>query len=503
MTLDRFWPGSNYETADMPQVDRVYTQEGKHAVEAFIAQLRSALGNPKDFDTKLDSFRNWYARSYRDQWLALGSSFDDGQSLLSSFSDWRAAASSMFTTNNPYSKFLDMMAAQLKAVPYDPKRDRWIVLTTDLDQVIKQARLQQEAQSQNKTESLASKGQQVVQSITRDIVAGNATADQSMKEKVKAFNDYAQALNKLSDVTASEEVAYTMASQVFPFGLNPAKSKSPFHEANSALYILQSLLGSSGNGADMAWSLASGPLHFLLNYTAMEASCYLQTLWEQKVLSETRDVPLTKRNALLYNKDKGLVWSFLDTEAAPFVGSKNMVYYPRKVLGVSFPLERDFLAFLEQAGSVSRIIQSEYTVAVTTLPTNVNDGARLEPRYTTLTLQCGEKPQRLVNYNYPASQNFTWNPETCGEVTFEIDFRGLRLSRRYAGNQGFADFLQEFRDGAHRFTPKDFPGQEEDLTRLGVSEITARYKIDGARSVLSLLEKEPASVPATIAYCWK
>lgn len=503
VTLKRFWPGSRYDQDDLPKVERAYTQEGKHAVDAFIRQLRTALGNPQDFDQKIDSFRTWYARTYRDQWLAMATAFDDGQSLLASFSDWREAASAMFTTNNPYAQFIEVMGEQLKAVPHDPKRDRWVELTHDMDQVLKEARLQKQAKSQSKAESLASKGQQVVQSITRDIATGNATADQAMQEKVQAFDDYTDALGKLSDVTASDQVAYTLASQVFPFGLAPSESKSPFHKAHSALFILQSLVGRTGNGADMFWKLASGPLRFLLDYTAMEASCYLQSLWEQKVLSEVRDVPQSKRNALLYDKQKGLVWQFLKKEAAPFVGRKNMIFYPRKVLGVSFPLENDFLTFLEKATGVSRIIQDKYSVEVATLPTNVNDGALLEPRYTTLTLQCGEKPQRLVNYNYPARQTFTWDPETCGEVELEVDFKGVRLSKRYEGAQGFADFLMDFRDGAHRFTPKDFPEQKEDLARLGVSEINARYKIRGARAVLSLLEKEPANLPATIAQCWK
>ncbi|MFW5488953.1 MAG: type VI secretion protein IcmF/TssM N-terminal domain-containing protein [Desulfovibrio sp.] len=503
VTLERFWQGGNYQDDNLPQVDRVYTKEGKLAVDAFIQQLRDALGDPQDFNHKLEPFRSWYARNYRDQWLALASAFDQGQSLLSGFSDWRGEASAMFTTNNPYAQFIALAAEQITAVPYDPKHDRWIDLVEDMNDVLNTARLQKQQLSQNKAESLASKGQQVVQSITRDIASGNATATQALQEKVKAFDAYAEALNKLSDVTASDEVAYSLASQVFPFGLAPSNSKSPFHEAHSALFIMQSLMGRTGNGADVVWNIISGPLRYLLDYTSMEASCHLQALWEENVLAEIRDVPKTKRNSLLYDKQKGLVWTFLDKDAGPFVGSKNMVYYPRKVLGVSFPLESDFLAFLEQAGSVSRIVQDQYSVDVTTLPTNVNDGAKLEPRSTTLTLQCGEKPQRLVNYNYPASQTFTWTPATCGEVEFEIDFRGLKLTRRYPGNQGFADFLLDFRDGARRFTPKDFPGQEADLARLGVSEITARYKIRGARPVLSLLEKEPAKVPTSIAYCWK
>jgi type VI secretion system protein ImpL len=117
-------------------------------------------------------------------------------------------------------------------------------------------------------------------------------------------------------------------------------------------------------------------------------------------------------------------------------------------------------------------------------------------------LQCAGNNEKLDNFQFPIRKNFTWAPETCGDVLLEIDVSDLVLTKMYRGSQAFPAFLSDFRTGKKNFYPKDFPDQRTSLERLGIKYITVNYEFTGNQAVLQLLGATPAAVPARIVKCW-
>ncbi|MCI5133025.1 MAG: hypothetical protein D3904_16295 [Candidatus Electrothrix sp. EH2] len=79
-----------------------------------------------------------------------------------------------------------------------------------------------------------------------------------------------------------------------------------------------------------------------------------------------------------------------------------------------------------------------------------------------------------------------------------IEFPGVTLRKQYKGHMAFAHFLNNFVDGALRFTPEDFPDEVGHLKSVNIKNIVLTYSLTGQEKVLQLLELKPV-VPKIIA----
>ena len=150
----------------------------------------------------------------------------------------------------------------------------------------------------------------------------------------------------------------------------------------------------------------------------------------------------------------------------------------------------------------AQLVDGTQTVTLSTLPTNVNTGAKLVASNVMLTLQCADNVQELDNYNFKATQAFNWTVGGCGDTVLRIFVGPLVLTRVYAGTKGFPQFLADFKDGEHVFGPEDFPEDQEELVHDGVSAIRVRYSISGQKPVLLALKAVPLEAPQRVAECW-
>jgi type VI secretion system protein ImpL len=200
----------------------------------------------------------------------------------------------------------------------------------------------------------------------------------------------------------------------------------------------------------------------------------------------------------------GLVGKFLKGPAAPFVGRSVRGYYAKDVLGGTVPLVPAFFNYLTrgtQAATVAAAKQS-YAVTIRGLPTDANPEAQTRPQATRLDVQCQAGPQSLVNLNYPISKTFNWSSDTCGDVALQIEVGKLTLRKKYAGEQAFPEFLQDFRGGSRTFLPNEFPGESEALARLGIKFIRVNYQFSGDQPVVGQARALPGEAPRSIAVCW-
>jgi type VI secretion system protein ImpL len=193
---------------------------------------------------------------------------------------------------------------------------------------------------------------------------------------------------------------------------------------------------------------------------------------------------------------------FVAGPGAPFI-DQNLAqgYHAKRTQGVSLPFLSDFFTFMNRGSRVSKPLKDSYAVTMEGLPTSANPEARIQPSATRLELQCADKRQTLINRNYPVLQMFTWSPQTCGDVMFQIEVGNLLLTIKYGGSQGFARFLQEFHRGERTFAAEDFPAERAALQTLGIRFIQVKYLITGHEPVVQLLSATPTHVPTIIVQC--
>ena len=494
--------------------------KGRQKINEFIAQYEASLKDPDILKERKPEFNDWYWREYVRVWRKFGDSFDQGHIRLVSEYDRRELAHMMADLNNPYFALLDKMANEFKPLGEREGVPTWVRLVLSFQEVRSEAAIQSKTAKGGVLTKAAAEGKKVAEA-GKVIIRGRArspdaetlkTLDRIAKE-AKQFNAYEKALSDIIPVTISTAIAYKMASEFYsgdgqppstgqPGGGQTGGGQSPFQAAHMALTKIKSSMRQQTRHENLFWRLLSGPLYFLLAYTAQEASCELQAKWEGSVLAEIQDMPRSKLGEALFKHDQGLVWQYVKGPAAPFLGRGRMGYYSRTSLDQRFPFKKSFLIFLDRGATWTQKVLPEYKVGLKTLPTNVNKGAFLEPFSSVLTLNCDAGVQTLENFNYPASFEFKWKPEKCGQVSLQIMFDDFTLTKTYEGVNGFPEFLADFKGGVKTFTRKDFPDREIDLSSINVNRITVSYLIDGDAPVRKLLDTKPLRVPQYIATCW-
>jgi len=206
---------------------------------------------------------------------------------------------------------------------------------------------------------------------------------------------------------------------------------------------------------------------------------------------------------LLFGQD-GIAVKFASGPAAPFLsrsGSKG--YYAKEIMGNTLPFTASFLKFMTQGRVSQTTTRAKYDVTIEVMPTDANSGAQIHPHATHFIMQCADNTNRIDNFQFPVKKSFAWSPKTCGDVIFQIEVADLVLTHKYTGQFAFAKFLKDFRTGARTFRTEEFSKEAAALKRIGIKEITARYKFSGEyKDIIALLQSGPGTIPSTVATCW-
>jgi len=500
--LQDFWGEHRDGNGSTLFVDGAYTVAGHKRITEFVTYLEDALPADVDISDEKKKFNLWYKQEYCRAWKAFGQSFSDGRFNVNGVDEWREMGSKMMTPHNPYFSLVERMHKELKPVAIGGNIPGWIRQVMEARTIIDvAAKEERAARNQSLLAKAAHKGETLVQGVVKE---AQALTDMELEEKrsqaAEAFNNYMKDMEELLPVSTAQSQAYKAASEFYPYSLKPSDSKSPFFAAFGELQKLAGYLPKT-DGDSIAMQLLEGPVRFLLLFVSMETACSLQHDWEDIVLGEIQGVSSDKMPELLFG-DKGVVWKFVNGPASPFLGRNKYGYFAKKAQGARIPFKRDFFTFITRGGEVSTSIQPEYKVQIKALPIDVNDDARKEPYEVSLDLGCASGKMRLENYNHPAQGIFTYVPVDCGDVTLQIYFEGLVLSKVYPGHGGFPQFLADFKNGSRRFTPDDFPESKGILKKMNVSEIKVSYEFVDSKPVIQLLEKVPRHIPDTVTACW-
>ncbi len=501
--LEDFWGGS----APLDQgaaIPPAFTRKGKGVIDSFIEEMESALPDPLVIAGGKLEFQPWYRRAYIEAWHDFGINFSGGAKRLKGREEWQQAEERIAAGQGPYFALLDRMIGELEFILGRGKDlPPWISLVYGLKAVRVQAAGGGVLRGKGTLAKVTERGKRLVGKLGKstDQPAGKKTLENQLMA-AGAFQEYKNALAKITPAVASRITSYRMAARVFSEDL--AAGESPFFEAKRAFIKLKSYMGGGRSEDEVFWKLLSGPIDSLWAFVRMETACHLQNCWEKEVLVEIEGVYDQKSiNQLLLGKD-GYVTKFIKGHAAPFLGRSSRMkgYFAKKSLDGRIPFESTFLAFLTRGIQAAKPVKTNYPVTIKGLPIDTNRGARLKPHATRLELQCAGETKTMVNLNYPISKNFNWSPDACRDVIFQIKVGNLILTKRYTGYLGFPKFLKDFAGGKRIFYPPDFPKEEADLKRLKISYIKANYQFRGHKPVLRILAALPGRAPRKIVKCW-
>lgn len=565
VTLKDFWDGSLSGPPDM--IPPAFTVRGKEKIDTFLKELTPILPDK----SLIGKFRKWYRNAYLSHWQVFVAAFPKGQEMLNGKSEWLNIAEKMDSERGPYFSLLDRMGEELEPV-FPEKTDEllkkgeglptWVKLLYQLEaakvEMVKVAD-PDKSRKQSAARALLPSGLASVftrmKRISPLVGAGN-------KKKLiaggKAFNEYQEALSRITKDARFQNKLYDMTRDVFD-----EKPSSPFFAARSAFRKYEDAMMRSENDASFE-KLLIGPLDFLWAFARQETACHVQKMWEEDIFFTSTGKSDPERIQAFFGEG-GAVDKFFKRggTASPFIEAKLINEYAAKEAHLDFrgklPFTEPFFTFYakgkrgvprveahesrvrkyeadviryeqdkrtyerdldkyeqdleryrqeydayrrelemynEQVSQMSTPSRSsEYHVTIRALPSKTNSEARVIPIGTYFEIQCPSGPVILRDYNLFKQREFQWTQD-CGDIVFRIMVKkGLDLTKKYRGRRALDRFFYDFRMGQHTFEPKDFPGKRAELEHLRIEYITVEYELDRQAKQTSGAGPSPGSLP--------
>jgi type VI secretion system protein ImpL len=513
-----FWSGSR-QLLDEPTISSAYTLEGYEFIQNFLAELNVAGSDSASLGAVEENFMLFYQRNYLKVWTEFAEAFDYGRNKLRGRKEWQSAMESMTTPNNPYFAVMRRIQSEIEPVFSEG-------LFQARDEIDFFASIQEESGDEAagglspKAEKAATKeALKVIGKFGKvgKLVAGTAKKGLKIKKKLggkaeklesqlepaaAAYQAYKQSLKNLAFNVDAQKLSYDEVAHGFTNPDVPESGDGAGAQAWLAINDLQRVMGRPTQSSKLFWDLYTGPVRLAFDYMREEAACYLQSSWEDEVLAGLEGVSLDKRGETLIG-ETGLLWSYVDQSAGPFLKKKlSKGYISARVENQGLDWEPSFIEFVNNADHGRKIVAGEFVVKIGTLPTGINQSARISPFATYIDLHCADGVQTLANYNYYTSRDFNWALRTCGDTILRIELGEYSLRKQYLGQKGFSKFLAEFRDGRRIFTLQDFPDLASQLRNEKVQAIDVNYEISGQEPVIQMLEAVPLDPPYKVVSCW-
>ena len=499
------------------ELSGAFTADGRRHIKRFITYIDGALarlgkqGGGKaaaasdpvaTFGRMKKEFWNWYRREFFRNWHIFMARFPRALAGIEDHTLRQQLALMMTGEQNPYFRLIQRAGQEVDAM----EQKRIPPLFEQLLRIkhIRELALEEQKKQESAEAKLALKAEKLKAAIERETDRQKAEQMARDLSLAHAWNRYVQALAKVKVDLTSDKWGYVTYRDALAARSGAAAGGRPeaLVEAGRAYAVFKTMLDGSKAKSGVVWELVYGPQDYLLSYAASQAACFIQQQWRRQVLSFLEDVDPVKVPLVLFDKQEGLVWKFLEKTAGPFITRGKAGFVPRRdSRGRHVAFTPAFMHFLNRGQSAELNYQPEYKVELTARDMQVNPGVENEPFESVLRVACADRSLRLENFNYPRKTVFSWSPEKCGDTYLTIKFNGFELKKSYKGRLGFAKFLKDFRNGSHIFPAKAFPGHKADLERAGITYIKISFLIKGQEPVIRLLEREPTRVPSRIARC--
>ena len=500
ITLEEFW-GKGGSGSDEKSIGPAFTRKGKELMDSFLREIELALPDPLILAQPKTEFEKGYRTLCFDTWYQFGTVFPKGIERLHGKQEWQQMTTRIATDQGPYFALINKMSLELEPLLKGGGLPSWVQQTYQFQLAKAQAIAESALKDKGTFGKAAEEAKKLLVTVEKTFDKGSGENLESQLSAAKVCQEYQSALSTIVSGSSSRNQAYQMASQAF--GEDPATSKSPFFIAHGAATRIGNIFSKTKPAEEVFWKLIAGPMEFLWTYVRMEAACYLQNQWEEKVLAEIQGTTGPQSMQLLLGPE-GHAWKFIRGPAAPFVTrGLQRGYYAKEVLGGMIPFEASLFSFLMKGSQTTSFAKQNYPVVIKGLPTDANADAKIKPHSTRLELQCSGSGQSLANYHYPVSKTFHWSPETCNDVLFQMEVGNVLLTKKYTGQHAFPEFLQDFRGGQHTFYPQEFPVERDSLEQMAIKFIRANYQFSGDQPILEQMGSLPRQAPRNITRCWE
>ncbi len=518
VTYADFWRGT-LRPAGEETIPPAYTRAGMGDILSFLTALETA--SPSTFNASRHAalFLERYRTRKEDVWLRFVRHFSEGENTLADSVQWKREFYTVGTLRNPYFLLIRRIGEEF------PETDRslsprWISLVREFRKV--------ETSDGDKgfLSRVSSYAEILNASGRKSLTNGPGQAQRYFVSMVRASKWYRRYVKDLAAVKRESLKgrghAYQVSADFYGFSKSRANKVSSLADAERDLDGIRKSLVDPGNpDSILVGTLVAGPFSFALDYVGKEAACELQDRWIANVVYPGQAALTSSDLDTLLFSSSGVVPKFMDVSMSPFVRKESQGYRLVMKAGHTLPLSPDFIPYVntslydwrsqklvleqtmlqkkentvlrtslqqeEQANETKLLdfAKKQFPVTIQSFPTDVDPSARARPFLTRLAVDCAQESHVINNYNLPVRSSWNWSPEVCGATKLSIRIGSLTLVKHYPGKDGFASFIEDFFQGHHRFTPRDFPLKRRRLRALGVSRIDVRFNISGAHAVLS------------------
>ena len=493
IVISDFWQGMDADLAkNSPTISGSLTAKGRENLVRNIAVLKRVMKDSKELEENLVGFWRWYDERFYYRWRNFALSFNDAEKFLDSSLNNQSTLYSMASDRNPYFNFIHTMAEEFKAYKSVNKTPPWTELVIELDKVMSIA-----TNIRNSKDSLLSKvGSEKDKLIAKAEEKVNKDTEIKRIKSATILNKYIEDLTKLS-VVVDKKKSQILISDFFS---DDADKKAPSPSYSECQNHYQQFKHSNQKyiNSEFIYKLVAGPKNYIINYSIEHMNGVLNRQWENMVLGF---IPHSNSNDLLmslFDKERGLVWKYVQEQLKPFVTLNQYGYNVKKVSGFKLDINPSFLRYINSGINLLNIYKPQYDISITTLPFDTNKEAKLEANSVSLHLKCAKKDYILENDNYKLTKNFSWVPSECGDTVLTFRFNKFNVKKTYKGENGFLYFLQDFKDGTKSFTSKDFDEIDAELNVQKIKWIKVSYNIKGKGNILKLLDKTPYNVPKKV-----
>ena len=370
------------------------TIQGRKNLVENIDILIETMKDSKKLEKNLIHFWQWYDEMFYNKWKNFAQFFSNSEKFLESNSKIQNTLYSMTSDKNPYFNFIHTMATEFKAYKSINKTPSWTKLVIELDEVMSIAQ-----NIRHSNDSILSKVGSEKDKIIANIEE-KVNQDKYIKQIKSAslLNKYIDDLIKLS-IVIDKKKSQLLISDFFT-DLSEQKVPSPSYNECHNHYKQFKHANPYYENSDFIYKLISGPKNYIINYSIKQMTDILNTRWDNMVLGS---LPLsTDHNLLmsLFDKEKGLVWSYVEKQLKPFVVLNQYGYSIKTVSGFKLNIEPSFLRYINSGIDLLSIYKPQYDISITTFPFDINAEAKIEPNYVSLDLKCAKMDYVLENNNY-------------------------------------------------------------------------------------------------------
>ncbi|MER2472086.1 type VI secretion protein IcmF/TssM N-terminal domain-containing protein [Photorhabdus laumondii] len=521
LTLADFWPLASDDVATInTRIRGIYTQAGEQDIQATLGELAQALNRPAFFTPLQRSFYQQYQNQRQSEWLAFAQTMPQGEMLVRGKKNWQALILAAGQYDSPYITFLTQLERDLSTIE-QADRQPWLQTQQRLWQL--HGYVQKSGMMQRVSLGNFSVRQRIMSwlGISPQI---SVRLDDTALTRYRAYRQAVQLNSQrelLSDMET--EVLVKNALNNEKGELDDSGLRALFNRFTLWRHETESKQSAGVN--ETLWRLYQGDAHLVLRYAFLSAASRLQTQWESKViwpmekLSRQELFDGRELNARLYEysnafvrdtagyaldiRPEGIKRQEIEDVVFPF--SDDFIFYinnliqPNDLLSATSDIRRrlqEKLALLESEQQLTTAQQepeqeqkSSAEVTIVSQPATANRGAKVLPVGSSVTLSCDDGVQQLKSMNFNDNMTLHWSPGTCGKVQIDIYFPRFTLSKSYVGSDGLLQFMHAFSRGELTLAAQAFPQRRDELSALGINNITVRYQVSESTAVSTLYQQ--------------